>query len=259
MNPTPLRRNSEAELHAFEQTCERLTGFDPLLGFERVDGLLCALAAGPRLPDAAEWLPALFGDTFERTFGDPEDHSQALGSLQTRLAVLCSQLDPGQLFEDPEALRLDPLVSDWSDADRQRAIDEDGMSPEDAALLQVGVEWADGFMTGVQALPGLWAPPADEEAAEAFGQAFEQISALMMKPGSAALQAHEAAYYPKGPPTRDDLLAEACMSVQDLRMYWVDFAPLTETRRVEPKPGRNEPCPCGSGKKYKKCHGAAAA
>jgi len=25
------------------------------------------------------------------------------------------------------------------------------------------------------------------------------------------------------------------------------------------KPGRNEPCPCGSGKKFKKCHGAAAA
>jgi len=23
-----------------------------------------------------------------------------------------------------------------------------------------------------------------------------------------------------------------------------------------PKPGRNDPCPCGSGKKYKKCHGA---
>jgi uncharacterized protein YecA (UPF0149 family) len=22
--------------------------------------------------------------------------------------------------------------------------------------------------------------------------------------------------------------------------------------------GRNEPCPCGSGKKYKKCHGATA-
>ncbi|MYA29588.1 MAG: hypothetical protein F4Z24_10065, partial [Nitrospira sp. SB0666_bin_27] len=22
------------------------------------------------------------------------------------------------------------------------------------------------------------------------------------------------------------------------------------------KVGRNEPCPCGSGKKYKKCHGA---
>ena len=25
--------------------------------------------------------------------------------------------------------------------------------------------------------------------------------------------------------------------------------------KVEAKPGRNEPCPCGSGKKYKKCCG----
>lgn len=27
--------------------------------------------------------------------------------------------------------------------------------------------------------------------------------------------------------------------------------------RSEPKVGRNDPCPCGSGKKFKKCHGAA--
>jgi uncharacterized protein YecA (UPF0149 family) len=27
-------------------------------------------------------------------------------------------------------------------------------------------------------------------------------------------------------------------------------------RRTEPKLGRNDPCHCGSGKKYKKCHGA---
>jgi hypothetical protein len=26
--------------------------------------------------------------------------------------------------------------------------------------------------------------------------------------------------------------------------------------RNTPKVGRNDPCPCGSGKKYKKCHGA---
>jgi SEC-C motif-containing protein len=32
-----------------------------------------------------------------------------------------------------------------------------------------------------------------------------------------------------------------------------------KTVRYEtPKPGRNDPCPCGSGKKYKKCCGAAA-
>ena len=35
-------------------------------------------------------------------------------------------------------------------------------------------------------------------------------------------------------------------------------APVT-VRRQQPKVGRNDPCPCGSGKKYKKCHGAPSA
>ena len=26
-------------------------------------------------------------------------------------------------------------------------------------------------------------------------------------------------------------------------------------QRAEPKVGRNDPCPCGSEKKYKRCHG----
>src|SRR5262249_681441 len=37
-----------------------------------------------------------------------------------------------------------------------------------------------------------------------------------------------------------------------------DDAAIKPFRREEPKVGRNDPCPCGSGKKYKKCHGAAA-
>ncbi|MBK9512175.1 MAG: SEC-C domain-containing protein [Flavobacteriales bacterium] len=28
--------------------------------------------------------------------------------------------------------------------------------------------------------------------------------------------------------------------------------------RVDKAPGRNDPCPCGSGKKYKQCHGQGA-
>ncbi len=36
-----------------------------------------------------------------------------------------------------------------------------------------------------------------------------------------------------------------------------DDADVKTVRRDEPKVGRNDPCPCGSGKKYKKCHGAA--
>ncbi|HET9233722.1 MAG TPA: SEC-C metal-binding domain-containing protein, partial [Candidatus Eisenbacteria bacterium] len=30
----------------------------------------------------------------------------------------------------------------------------------------------------------------------------------------------------------------------------------TNPARAEARVGRNDPCPCGSGKKYKKCHGA---
>jgi hypothetical protein len=31
--------------------------------------------------------------------------------------------------------------------------------------------------------------------------------------------------------------------------------PAPEPKRVQAAPGRNETCPCGSGKKYKRCHG----
>ena len=46
-------------------------------------------------------------------------------------------------------------------------------------------------------------------------------------------------------------------SQQPARVGGDDATPKT-VRREEPKVGRNDPCPCGSGKKYKKCHGAAA-
>ena len=36
-----------------------------------------------------------------------------------------------------------------------------------------------------------------------------------------------------------------------------DHAPAAPYRRTDPKPGRNDPCFCGSGRKYKKCHGVA--
>jgi preprotein translocase subunit SecA len=37
-----------------------------------------------------------------------------------------------------------------------------------------------------------------------------------------------------------------------------DAFPVVEQRHVDPDKdvGRNDPCWCGSGKKYKKCHGA---
>ncbi|MCB9672679.1 MAG: YchJ family protein [Alphaproteobacteria bacterium] len=46
---------------------------------------------------------------------------------------------------------------------------------------------------------------------------------------------------------------------EDGRWYFESGERVQETiRRAEPKVGRNDPCPCGSGKKYKKCCGARA-
>lgn len=257
MNPRPPRQNSKAELEAFDRTCERLAGFDPGINFEWVDGFLAALAAAPRLLPAEQWLPALCGDAFERAFADPDDHAGGLQALQARLKVLCDQLDPEVLIDAPDWLRLDPLIGEVTDEDRRLMAEEEDISEEDAAAFQTGSVWAEGFFDGVGAFPELWAEPDDEEAGELFKQAFDQVAALMFPPDSDEWKAHLASHYPKGAPTRDELLSEACMAVQDLRLYWVDFAPKPETRRVDPTPGRNDPCPCGSGKKYKKCHGMA--
>ena len=64
--------SSEAELQAFDTTCERLAGFADEINFESIDGFLTALAAGPSLPEPEDWLPAMCGDAFERAFADPE-------------------------------------------------------------------------------------------------------------------------------------------------------------------------------------------
>ena len=44
---------------------------------------------------------------------------------------------------------------------------------------------------------------------------------------------------------------------RDGRWYYVDgrLVPPVTQRNAAPKVGRNDPCPCGSGKKYKKCCG----
>ena len=56
------------------------------------------------------------------------------------------------------------------------------------------------------------------------------------------------------------LAERSAFSRKDGKLYYVGGVPLRPEgyRRAEAKVGRNDPCPCGSGKKYKKCCGAAA-
>jgi hypothetical protein len=63
----------------------------------------------------------------------------------------------------------------------------------------------------------------------------EATAALIWRPIQVAIEAFDAALTGRRPGERQGTIVHE-----------------------EPKVGRNEPCPCGSGKKYKKCHGAAA-
>lgn len=249
--------NTSAELDAFDAVCNRLAGFEPLLDTEWVDGFLTAAAAGPRAVPMERWLPALAGEVFERVFADPADVAQAHQALQARARAIARQLDPEWLLDHPDDLRLAPLVQVWDEADRQQALQEQGSDPRLAARLQTGAVWADGFFDGLLKLDDEWRPPADvaDEDATAFRDLLAQVDVLRKDPDSEAFKVHLSRWWSGRDPTRDDLIDEACLAVQDLRVWWLDHLPRVATRRVEPQPGRNDPCPCGSGLKYKKCHG----
>jgi uncharacterized protein len=254
-----IRQNNPAELRAFDDVCRRLGGFDPILTFEWVDGFLTALAAGPQMPEVEAWLPALCDDAFERAFGDPESHAAALRALKTRLAVLRDQLDPEALLDQPDALRLLPLMVDWNDAERSALVASAEFSVEEAAELQTGAVWAEGFSAATIEFEALWPEPeAGDEMAGHYFELWSHVDALRLAPGSDEMKSHLAEQFPGSLPSRDELIDAACYAVQDLRVWWVDHAPRPATRRVEKAPGRNDPCPCGSGRKFKKCHGAAA-
>jgi hypothetical protein len=52
--------------------------------------------------------------------------------------------------------------------------------------------------------------------------------------------------------------AESPFPIQEPVRETGGWRPAEPVRRKEPKVGRNEPCPCGSGKKYKRCCGSRA-
>jgi uncharacterized protein len=194
--PSAVRDSTEAEVAAFDDVCQRLAGFNPGLSAEYIDGWLCALAAGPRLPPAELWLEKMLGDSFSRAFADPPEVARALAALQVRLAVLCAQLDPEALLDHPDQLRLAPLVDEWSDADREQiaaAAQADG-SP--APLPLSGAVWASGVIAAMQAHDDIWVEPTDADTARVFGSLIDQISFLELPQGHPDIERHAQTYCP---------------------------------------------------------------
>ena len=253
------RDSSAEDIDALHALCERLAGFDASVSLEWLDGCMAALLCGPRRPAPEEWLPRLLDDSWERTFADPQDHDQAMAVLRTRWQVLASQLDAEALFDDPDLLRLSPLIAADDSAERDRLLAEGSIDDEEASAWPLlGEVWALGVLDALDAYVAEWpAPqPGDEPAFGWYEGALRSIAALTLR-DEARLQLDLQQRHPGRQPSRDELVDEACMALQDLRCYWVENAPTHAPRRVEPVPGRNDPCPCGSGRKFKKCHGAA--
>jgi uncharacterized protein len=254
------RDSSDAEIEALEQLCERLAGFDEQVSLEWLDGCMAALLAGPRAMSPAEWLPALLGDTWERTFADPADVEQAMATLLARWKVLASQLDAEALFDEPDVLRLSPLLADFSPQRRDELLAEGALDADQAADFPfTGEIWAAGVLQAIDSFADNWKlPDLSSDDAAWFDASLRCIIALTIR-DEAELAADLKLRYPGKTLDREALVDEACYALQDLRCFWVEHAPRHAPRRVAAAPGRNDPCPCGSGRKYKKCHGAAGA
>jgi len=235
--------------------------------WEFCDGFLTALACTRRPVPAAEWLPMLLGDGLAldaapdaplplvAPFQDAAAQQRFVQLWQRRADEVARQLDAQADALDaddafqPEVLDMRGAIASLPEAERA------GM--DDAPIPSFGQIWALGFMFAVENWDDEWAAPRDKEAARWLDDALESIVALTEDDTG---KPEVSMYAEDGPPSvsqdRLELFGEAVWAVYDLRQLWKSLGPRQETIVLGPQPGRNDPCPCGSGKKYKKCCGA---
>ena len=224
--------------------------------WEFCEGFLAALVCCRRPIGPDEYWPVLLGEGFR-----PMEQMEFVWRWRRRWTEIVHALDaPVETLDDERTYQ--PEVLDTRGAvlampEEERASMLEGGVADLAALPSFAQIWALGFMYAVETWPEDWAPPRDPDAARMLDEALEAIVALSEddtgKPTSSM-------FTEDGPPSvsaqRLDDFGTAIWAVYDLRQLWKALGPRVEAVRKEAEPGRNDPCPCGSGKKYKKCHGA---
>jgi uncharacterized protein len=122
---------------------------------------------------------------------------------------------------------------------------------EDDPDVLEGRFWASGFLRGVAMRGKDWADRSDEKDVRALLNAVLELGVDPDRFPKKALPAKD----------RADFLAVLPLVLglihHKLRGRADPFAALATARRGGRKVGRNEPCPCGSGRKYKRCCGSA--
>lgn len=235
--------------------------------WEFCDGFLTAVVCTRRPISVGEWLPMLLGDgeDLEVADGQPlpklevfESDAQQARFLELalrRMAEIRTQLDTEvkSLADDaafqPEVLDTRGAILMLPEAERAEIEDE-----EVPSFAQV---WALGFMFVVENWAEEWAAPRDKEAAQWLDAAMEFIVNLTEDDtDEPALNLYEETGPASTSQERVDAFGESVWAVYDLRQLWRSMGPRVTAVVKGEQPGRNDPCSCGSGKKFKKCCGA---
>jgi len=218
---------TEAELDRLGKFLETCNGGEAM-NLEELDGFFTALVAGPRVVMPSEYLPLVWGRPGdEPVFEDIEEANEILGLMMRQWNTIATTLAKGEAHM--------PVLLE----------EEDGVVH--------GNDWAHGFIRGTLLDHEAWLEMMEEE--KRFGW-FLPILVLH----------HEDDEDPKmrprplTPDRRESAIAMmAGGALNAYRHFRETGAPerTAKPQRARVVIGRNDPCPCGSGKKYKRCCGCA--
>jgi uncharacterized protein len=215
---TPLSDAEIGELDAFLMSAATS---DECMDLVTLDGFLTALVVGPRLVAPSVWLPMVWGGTSEF---ESKDQAEWIISLVLRRMNIISSM-----FGE-NSCRFEPLL-----------YEREGKGTR----LWLANDWCFGFIRAMELGREAWDPLFDDKTNRVL---LVPILTLGTQEGLAQI---DAAADPASEYTAAvDMLH---LSVEAIHAYWrLPFEKLVATRASQ-KPARNGPCPCGSGRKFKKC------
>ena len=207
---------------------------------DELQGYLCAALSGPQPLIDEVWLADVLGG--EDAVNSPNGQEAA-----DLLRNFASRLEAGLAAGEPPILYL-----------YGKEENEDGPSDYQP--------WCQAYLAGVDAAEEDWfeylgddEENLDEEAADEIDYLDQRLFPLMVLTGEAEAAAREhGEEWPEGE-ERQELLTDSeedlPQAVTDIYRFWLAKRGTGTQRRDSPKVGRNDPCPCGSGKKFKQCCG----
>jgi uncharacterized protein len=217
--------------------------FEPLDAV-MLDGYLCGMLVQPVLIEVDAWLPHVFDFDGQPL---PDDADPAWRDRVTALILRRHAALNRAISEDGW---FDPLILEPDDFNPPRTDDPAAsLNPVSQSLFP----WVAGFQHAMESFPDLLELP-DPAIDVALARLYRHL------PAQTAEEREVVATLDSEHPlaTLDDAIEDLIVIVADLedltreRRYKVDTV-----KRETPKVGRNDPCPCGSGKKFKQCHGKA--